>query len=134
LIAQLCPFERWPLAAGNGNAVCTTSTRPASPNAIGGQDGSSWLIVLKGDVDVACRDCLRVEFERARNAGDRVVLDASGVTFLDGGGLRALLSAAVCCDEVWLRSPSDSFRRVAEITGLWDEWDSTASDAGRRIR
>ncbi len=128
------------VAARNGNAVCATSTitstttRPASPSTVGLQNGSSWLIILSGDVDVACRECLREEFERARNAGDPVVIDASGVTFLDGGGLRSLLAAAVCCDEVWLRSPSNAFRRVAEIAGLWEKWGSTVSGAGRRIR
>jgi anti-anti-sigma factor len=56
----------------------------------------------------------------SREAGD-ITLDLSGVTFMDSGGLRAVLQA--CSDlgergDVRLVNPSDQVSRLLHITGV----------------
>lgn len=56
----------------------------------------------------------------SRGEGD-ITLDLSGVTFMDSGGLRAVIQA--CTDlgdrgEVRLVSPSDQVRRLMDMTGV----------------
>lgn len=57
----------------------------------------------------------------------RVVLDLSGVTFVDSSGLRVLLTARERFDDLGirftLRAPSESVRRLLEITNLLDRLD-----------
>jgi len=78
------------------------------------------VIVATGDIDLAGGPVL----EAAILAGedDRpVVIDVSGVVFIDSSGLRSLLSASRRAEErgtvVVLRSPSTEVRRLLEITG-----------------
>lgn len=55
---------------------------------------------------------------------ERVVLDLSGVTFVDSSGLRVLLTASERMAEkqitFTLRSPSEAVHRLLEITKLLD--------------
>lgn len=102
--------------------MCESTTRLATDvvDVSGRQEGCEWVIVLRGEVDVCCSQALRDGFAQAATAAcERVVVDASGVTFLDGAGLRVLLCAAAQCDRgVWLRSPSRPVRWIGELVGL----------------
>jgi len=86
----------------------------------GGIDGADVPVVhLSGEVDLGCGEAFRDAFARAEASGARrIVVDVSGVTFLDCGGLRLLEQTAAACDrEVWLRAPSRPVRRIAELAG-----------------
>ena len=83
-------------------------------------------VVLTGELDPHSADSVA---EALRELGDddavsRVVVDLSGVGFIDSSGLRVLLSAdealAGSGSRLVLRSPSDAVRRLFEITDLLD--------------
>lgn len=81
--------------------------------------GDAAAVLLRGEFDFGCGEILRDAFARVTTSGtERIVVDVSGVTFLDCGGLRLLERTAAACDrEVWLRAPSRPVRRIAELTG-----------------
>jgi anti-sigma B factor antagonist len=54
------------------------------------------MFVLKGELDLASRPMFEAAIADAVLAGGPVVLDVSGVTFMDSSGLAALLSAVEC--------------------------------------
>jgi anti-sigma B factor antagonist len=81
------------------------------------------LIGVVGEIDLATADHLWAAVIEAMTAwtGD-VVVDLSGVTFLDSQGLSALLRAHKDCGidaaRLTLRSPSRQVRKVFEVTGV----------------
>jgi len=81
-------------------------------------------IIASGDIDVAGGPVLEtvlLEQEGQSDGDGSIVVDLTGVTFIDSSGLRSLLSASRRAGErsakVVLRSPSSSVRRLLEITG-----------------
>ena len=73
-------------------------------------DGDAVVTVL-GEVDMATADQLRAAVTEAMTTwGGTVVVDLSGVTFLDSQGIRALLLVHKACDidaaQLSIRSPS----------------------------
>lgn len=100
-------------------------TNPATGDAVfaGSLHDRIWVITAHGELDRECGDGLRQQFAAAATiACDRVVVDASAVTFLDAGGLRHLLTvASECSVQVWLRSPSRPVRRIIQLAGLAGE-------------
>jgi anti-anti-sigma factor len=114
--------------------MCESSIN-STPDAFmlaGCRHGPEWVITLCGELDISCSGVLRDGFtDAAKEACDRVVVDARGVTFVDCGGLSALQEAASVCDaEVWLRSPSPPILGLAELAG---EWRGTKSGDEIRI-
>jgi anti-sigma B factor antagonist len=87
--------------------------------------GTTAVGVLAGEIDLASIDALEAAIgaiEQEAAEGDDVVLDMSGVTFLDSSGLRVLVTANDRLDtagnRLVIRRPSVSVVRVLEITGL----------------
>ena len=83
-------------------------------------DGTSRVIVT-GEVDLAVEEPFVAEVDSvaARDGGSAVVLDLSGVTFLDSSGVRALIRLRQRHGErLRLGELSTPVRRVLEITGL----------------
>jgi anti-sigma B factor antagonist len=87
--------------------------------------GTTSVGVLAGEIDLASIDALEAAItatEQDAAAGGDVVLDMSGVTFLDSSGLRVLVTAndrlASAGSRLVIRRPSASVLRVLEITGL----------------
>jgi len=82
--------------------------------------GETATLVISGEVDLASAPRLRDQFQRleARN----VVVDLSGVTFIDSTGLGVLVAALKrtreAGGELTLRAPTRSTRKVLDITGL----------------
>ena len=75
------------------------------------------VVAVVGDLDAATS----VQLARRLSAPPAVeVIDLSGVTFIDAGGLRALIEATGCdgANRRRLRSPSRPVVRICEITGL----------------
>lgn len=85
-------------------------------------EGSATL-VLVGEVDPHTTDQLDAAIDEALDR--HLVLDLSGVTFIDSAGLRSMIRAQRLCEQVdgslVLRAPRPSTMRVLEITGLTDE-------------
>jgi anti-sigma B factor antagonist len=82
--------------------------------------GETAVLAITGEVDMASAPGLRDQLQQldARN----VVIDLSGVTFIDSTGLGVLVAALKRSREAGghlvLRSPTRATRRVLDITGL----------------
>ena len=73
---------------------------------------------LEGELDMATADDLSQIFRDAPS-NDPIVLDFSGVSFMDSSGLRALLEGAgqpTGCGPVVVVNPSAQVRRVLDIS------------------
>jgi anti-sigma B factor antagonist len=91
---------------------------------------TSTVIAVRGEVDVATAPILRRALAEADARGRRdlmggpVVVDLSGVTFIDASGLSVLVGAARWARGegrmLVLRDPSPATMRVLEITRLLD--------------
>ena len=74
---------------------------------------------LEGELDMATADDLSQVLREASTNGDPIVLDFSGVSFMDSSGLRALLERAGQPNgsgPVVILNPSDQVRRVLDIS------------------
>lgn len=88
-------------------------------------DAVASTLLLDGEVDPHTTEQLDQAVDEALQTGAHLVLDLSGVTFIDSAGLRSLIRAQRRADEaegsLVLRAPRPSTMRVLEITGLTDE-------------
>lgn len=74
---------------------------------------------LEGELDMATANDLSQLLRDASTSGDPIVLDFSGVSFMDSSGLRALLEGAGKANgdgPVVILNPSDQVRRVLDIS------------------
>jgi anti-sigma B factor antagonist len=83
----------------------------------------AWAIVAAhGEVDVATAPALREAINAASEPGARVILDLSGVSFMDSTGLTELIRAhkrlAAAGGELRTVVVGDRIRRLFEITKL----------------
>jgi anti-anti-sigma factor len=88
-----------------------------------GDHDRSLVAVVRGEIDLATAPVLDRELEGAVARGpDRVVVDMSGVTFLDSSGCHALVRAHRRADttgvELHLAGLDGTCRRVLEVAGL----------------
>jgi anti-anti-sigma factor len=86
--------------------------------------GDERVIRLRGELDIECAPDLERVLLRSRPAGQRVVLDLSGLKFMDSTGLRVLLRARAAADEgrwqLYLRDVPPTIRRLFDMTGVHD--------------
>jgi anti-anti-sigma factor len=86
--------------------------------------GDERVIRLRGELDIECAPDLERVLLRSRPAGQRVVLDLSGLEFMDSTGLRVLLRARAAADEgrwqIYLRDVPPTIRRLFDMTGVHD--------------
>ncbi len=83
-------------------------------------DSGRRLVAVSGELDLASAAALSETLERELSAGNGVLLDLSGVTFIDSTGLAAIVNAARGADgqlelSADLRSQA---RRLMELTGV----------------
>lgn len=82
------------------------------------------LVAVRGELDIAHAPELEAAIEKLCEEGAReIVVDLSGVAFIDSSGLRALLAAISICAErgcSYLLDPDLPMRvrRLFEITGV----------------
>lgn len=86
------------------------------------------VIYLDGELDPHTAPLLQEELDRLVAKGStKIVLDMSALRFIDSSGLRVVISAhrrvRDAGGHLALRSPSDTARRLLEITGLTDHID-----------
>ena len=82
------------------------------------------IVRVTGEIDVSTVDVLRCQLGTAREEGTTVLLDLSGVTFIDSTGLHLLLeashSSAVTDWGFSVVRPSRVVRRLIEVSGAAD--------------
>ena len=79
---------------------------------------------ITGDLDAASAARLRAVLGEQLDEGADAVVDVSGVGFIDSSGLGVLVGAlkrfSAAGQQLSLRAPTPSLRRVLEMTGLAD--------------
>jgi anti-anti-sigma factor len=77
------------------------------------------VVYLSGELDLTSAGQLSTAIDAAlASHPDRLVLDASGLSFMDSSGIVLLVSATQRVQEVQVRDPSPIVRRLIELTGL----------------
>jgi anti-sigma B factor antagonist len=79
------------------------------------------LVAVSGELDLASAGALSDALERELAAGGKVLLDISGVTFIDSTGLAAIVNAARSSNDAQLELSADMHsqaRRLMELTGV----------------
>lgn len=82
--------------------------------------GGNGTFLVEGELDMATAHRLRNALQGHLSAGGDVVLDVSGLSFIDSTGLQELLDLSELLTEgaVVLRSPSRTVRKLLRVTGL----------------
>lgn len=82
------------------------------------------VIALSGELDPHTAPLLQREIDGVITEGSDLVLDLSQLGFVDSSGLRVLISAQQQLADhggtLVVRAPSETVRRLLEITGLVD--------------
>jgi anti-sigma B factor antagonist len=91
---------------------------PAGEATISRDDAGRLVVTLSGEIDIATADDIGRDVLAAVDAATPVVVDLSGVAFMDTSGIALLLDIANSAAGVELRSPSTQVRRVVEASGL----------------
>jgi anti-anti-sigma factor len=102
------------------------------------------LVTASGEVDLATRDQLWDVLRSRVTPGARIVLDCSGITFIDCSGLRVLVWAQQRAEasggQLVLDAPSAPLLRILELAGVTDTFNAVGDarpsiprPAGRRI-
>lgn len=79
------------------------------------------VIALIGEIDLSNVDGVRTTIEPTLSAAhERIVFDLVRLDFLDSSGIALLLWAAAQASSVELRAPTETVRRIIEVTGLSD--------------
>jgi anti-anti-sigma factor len=102
------------------------------------QDGDATIIHVRGEIDIATCERLRDAIEPHLGPQQTIILDLSGVGFMDSSSLPVLLHArsTLTADggSLVLRNPSIAARRLLTIAGvqhlLHTDADQQASDLG----
>jgi anti-sigma B factor antagonist len=86
------------------------------------ETGSQLVVHVSGEIDIATAEQLQSSLDDALKRNGPVVVDMSGVTFIDGSGLKALLRVAASLNG---RGPlalvnAPLVARLLELTGLTD--------------
>jgi len=94
------------------------------------------VLTAVGEIDLA--NCAGVDtaVSQAINRGRPLVLDLSGVTFLDSSGLRTVLTsqaAAARANSPFFLVPSPIVRRVLELAGINESELPTHSDVAHAL-
>ncbi|HUY30145.1 MAG TPA: STAS domain-containing protein [Acidimicrobiales bacterium] len=79
------------------------------------------VVALRGEIDISNVDELAaVISDRLPEVPGAVVVDASGLDFLDSSGIALLLRLSARADTLVIRSPTHVVRRVIGAAGLTD--------------
>jgi anti-anti-sigma factor len=102
--------------------------RPAALRSVKGEVMTGTLTpviaiaVISGEIDITTCGAMRDTLTAALRSGPDLIVDLSGVTFIDCSGIRVLVAArnqAVAGGgTLTLRAPSAAVRRVTGILGL----------------
>lgn len=83
------------------------------------EENGTPVVYLSGELDLTSAGQFSTAIDAALGSDPgRLVLDASGLTFMDSSGIVLLISAVQRVQEVQVRDPSPVVRRLIELTGL----------------
>lgn len=95
---------------------------PSLLTVVVSREGHVVSVEASGELDMANVDELETALAEVRAPGVSIVLDLSGITFMDSTGLKLLLTADAAARSdgysLELRAPSKAVLRVFEITGV----------------
>jgi anti-sigma B factor antagonist len=95
-------------------------TNPRIEVALSDEDGVP-VIRLAGELDLSTAETARVAIAPAmEGTPPSLVLDLSGLEFMDSTGIALMVSLTRLAGRVDLRRPQQSIRRLLEVTGLVD--------------
>ncbi len=91
------------------------------------RDAQTMLVTLQGEVDAASSGALRSGVKDALAGGyKKVVLDMTGVSFIDSAGLRVLIDSQKLAENtgasVTIDQASEVVKRLLEMTALTDRF------------
>jgi anti-anti-sigma factor len=90
------------------------------------------LLTVSGDIDLASSDQLWDALQPCILPGARVVIEGSGIAFIDSTGLGVLIRAVNRAEEVdavlSLAAPSDPLRRLLELAGVGEMFAVVATE------
>jgi anti-sigma B factor antagonist len=101
-----------------------TAAQPATFAAQPGQQPGSWVLHVRGEIDVATSPELRRELHQLLDRGGPIVVDLHDLTFIDSSGLGVLVGTLQRVrergrgEQLVLAGLQDPVRRVFDITGL----------------
>lgn len=75
-------------------------------------------VVVRGELDMSNEPELAAAFETARRPEGAVVVDMSGVSFIDSSALRALVRFHTAGEGLVVRHPSAPVSRLLQLTKL----------------
>jgi len=85
------------------------------------QSGDDVTVALGGEIDISNHEHVKSELMRClASSPKRLVLDVSGLAFMDSSGIAVLLQVATHVERVELRNASPLVRRIVETTGIAD--------------
>jgi anti-sigma B factor antagonist len=91
----------------------------AAPSAEAREENGITVIVLSGDLDMTNVKQVRAVIDAALDGhAGRLILDASGLTYMDSTGIALLGQVAQIAQEVQVRNPTLIVRRLLELSGL----------------
>jgi anti-anti-sigma factor len=94
---------------------------PTSFDVVVSQEGTSSMVAVRGELDLAATPVLAATLQAVKDAGRRdVVVDLGELAFVDVAGLRPLVAAATDGLSVRLRNPPRLAQLVLETCGLAD--------------
>jgi anti-sigma B factor antagonist len=83
------------------------------------REGDTPVVILSGELDLSNTEHVRSYLEDALAGGnERLVFELSNLEFMDSSGIALLASAAQRVQEVEIRDPPATVRRLLELTGL----------------
>ncbi|MGH3254787.1 MAG: STAS domain-containing protein [Streptosporangiaceae bacterium] len=83
------------------------------------EENGTTVIWLSGDLDLTSVKQVRAAINAALGSHPRsVILDASGLEYMDSSGVALMARAAQMAQEVQVRNPTPIVRRLLELTGL----------------
>ena len=96
------------------------------------RDGEATLIYVSGEIDIATCERLRDAIEPHLGPQQTIVLDLSGVEFIDSSCVNILVQArgTLTADggSLFLRNPSFAAHRLLTLSGLEDLLQADADD------
>lgn len=104
------------------------------------RQGDEHVLALCGELELAAAGDVQDELARVEATdATLIVLDLSGLTFIDSTGIRLVFNAHVRCadqDRLSLRRASAAVQRVFRLCGVEDLLPFTSADAraGRALR
>jgi anti-anti-sigma factor len=104
-----------------------TDDAPADLTVEVTEEGAATVFTVRGELDAYSAPTLDAAFDEAlSNGARRLVLDLSGVGFIDSSGLRSMIRArkqvGEAADALTIRNPQAATVRLLDITGLTEHF------------